>query len=584
MKRFLTGVIFLFSNLFATSQSYADLLPANGADSAKNFAEISLLEDRLRVALEIDFEDFPIFVSAPAQGVDPAAFLSKRVGKTLIVDADGISISPVIRSVEIADRKQRAEAYRPTNVSRQKLLNSSQVIYAVLDYRFEGRPEQLTLTPPLETGGMPAATLGFLADHAGVPITDYRYLSQPEVLRPNWEDPWYTAFDNPNLTRHHKSALLSFMQIRPRQIQHEIIFRLRDLETWTDLDLGDVVSLDGEAMAKVKQQAAEVFAANNPVSSDGILLVPADVRVNQLSVGVSGLNVLENPLSTDRASALLGIVLTYPQSELPQKVEMTWTLFTEEAQSIPVQVSDPAGGLPNRVTVNEPTLSWSNYLVKWTNPAVYSVTTAMNELLAVPYLSILLLVLSAGSIVAAMRKRAPQLFSAVAASALTAAIFLRPMTVDIPIPITGSPEPEFAQIIMDGLLENINVAMLEPNVELLDTALAPFVLQSKIPDVSSEIRRGFSVTLPSGALAQTDAIENIEIQGISSTEPKGGSSILASWTALVSGGHWGHQHQRAVEYRALFDVSQKGGVWYLDGLTVLESKSPEPTPSIPKNS
>lgn len=47
-----------------------------------------------------------------------------------------------------------------------------------------------------------------------VPIIDFRYLGAPARVMLDWDDPWYTKFDNPNLKRH-KSVLLSFIYVEP---------------------------------------------------------------------------------------------------------------------------------------------------------------------------------------------------------------------------------------------------------------------------------------------------------------------------------------------------------------------------------
>jgi hypothetical protein len=41
-------------------------------------------------------------------------------------------------------------------------------------------------------GGMPAVSLDFIAYHKGVPVVDYRYLSEAAKMHLNWEDPWYS--------------------------------------------------------------------------------------------------------------------------------------------------------------------------------------------------------------------------------------------------------------------------------------------------------------------------------------------------------------------------------------------------------
>lgn len=582
MRRLHSGLIVLLGFIGLAEASHADLLPANGADTAANFAEISLLKDRVQVDLEIDFKDLPAFVSPAAPGVDPAAGLSDRLGQTLHITADGIDLPPELQSVEIRDRKQRAAAYRPTNNLIQPQQLSGQVIHAVLSYPFEGRPAKITLTPPMESRDLPAATLGFLADHSGVPVTDYRYLSRAETLRPNWEDPWFSTFDNPNLTRHHKSALMSFLQVQPREVRHEVIFRLKDLETWADLDLGDATTLDAATMQRVILAAEKVFSRHNPLTIDGVSVLPTDAKVNQLSVGVEGLKVLEIPESTDRLSALLGIVLSYPQPTLPDQIEMTWTLFTNDTQTVPVKISDPTGGVPGQVSVSAPTSTWKNYIVSWEDPATAPIMVDTAKNLSIPHISLALLALSIVAGVFAMKGRSRQVMIPLVASACTAAAFLLPSKIDVRVPNPGTPAPQMTTAILSGVLENMDTAMLETQEIDFLSALQPFVTLEAARDVGAEMNRGLSVSLPSGAQAQTETINAIKVEEVTRTND--GHRILASWNAIVSGGHWGHQHRRAIEFRALVDVTEEHGAWKLNGLTILQARTPTIIPAPEANS
>ncbi|MCP4385284.1 MAG: hypothetical protein GY798_28385 [Hyphomicrobiales bacterium] len=125
--------------------------------------------------------------------------------------------------------------------------------------------------------------------------------------------------------------------------------------------------------------------------------------------------------------------------------------------------------------------------------------------------------------------------------------------------------------VVEKILSNISITMLETRSDRFDAAMMPFVEADSIGAVGGEIRRGLSVSLPSGALARVEAVDEIDIQDVSETE--GGSRILASWYAYASGGHWGHQHRRVIEYRALLDVDEKQGVWKLTDLTVLKART-----------
>ena len=111
------------------------------------------------------------------------------------------------------------------------------VVYAELIYPFKGKPPRLTIIPPLDEKGRAIVTIGFIAYHKAVPIIDFRYLGAPAHLTLRWDDPWYSKFDNPNLKRHHKSALMSYLYVEPYEVRHEILTRVRDMERWMDLGL-----------------------------------------------------------------------------------------------------------------------------------------------------------------------------------------------------------------------------------------------------------------------------------------------------------------------------------------------------------
>ena len=124
------------------------------------------------------------------------------------------------------------------------------VLYAEMIYPFKGKPKSITMVPPLDEEGRARVTIGFIAYHKAVPVIDFRYLGSPAKLNLNWADPWYSRFDNPNLKRHHKSALMSYLYVEPHEVRHEVLIRVKDMEEWMDLGLRgkeyiEVDELDG---------------------------------------------------------------------------------------------------------------------------------------------------------------------------------------------------------------------------------------------------------------------------------------------------------------------------------------------------
>lgn len=560
-------LLVVLTPLLATP-AHADLVSPYGGETAPNFAELAVLPDHVHVTLEIDTSDYRAFV-VPDDGSGKG--LAARTGRTFAVSADGVPLAPVGRVVDVRQRRSRPTSALQLPVPPRP--RSLRVVYVELDFPFSDQPRAITFTPPLDASGMSRASIGMLAEHVGVPVTDYRYLSQAETIRLDWGDPWFTAFENPNLTRHHKSPLMSFVTVEPREVRHEVILRVRDLERWVELGpAGD--TLDAAGMAAVKDKAAAFLGGRNPVVIDGRAVRPAHVAVSQITVSAAGLTVLEDAPSTDRNAALLGVVMSYPVPALPAEVTMTWELFPESLSKIPVSVTDPAGGVPGAVTAGEPTATWTNYLRDWHEPAATPVPVERRPGIALPIAAGGLLLVggvAGGAALRAGRSRRRPL-AGLAAAAVAAGVAAVPVAAAVGLSGRAVPGEEAARALTGAMADNIAAALVETQDAGFAAALTPFVAPAEAVEVGGEIRRGFSVTLPSGARARTEAIADVAVETIEPRTGARGGRILGHWTATVSGGHWGHLHRREIRYRALMDVAPSDGVWLLDGLTVLSAE------------
>lgn len=550
------------------TSSFADLVSPYGGETAPSFIEMSVEDDHVLMALEIDTGDYPFFV---AKDDGKGASLAERTGLTLSVQADGVPLSRITRTIDVRPRTLRKTAATPLVAPRPR---SDEVVFIEIEFPFAGQPETITVTPPLDSAGAPLASIGMLAKHKGVPVTDYRYLSQSETIIPNWTDPWFTTFENPNLTRHHKSPLMSFISIEPREVRHEIIFRLRDLENWAQLDFGASKRLTAQDLARVYASAESFIETSNPLVIDGETVLPSSISISRIAIGAEGLQVLPDEAVADRSSMLLGAVLSYPRQSLAHEVALTWEFFPDGVDSVPVTVTDPAGGVPSQANRSSPTVNWTNHLTRWEEPRTSPVVVATA---GTNSLSLVSIALSMGGLLSALvmwrgRGAMRTIGSGVCGACLAAAIVSISVTRPISIGSPHSLDETTVHTVMRGLVENMNVAMLEPELAARETAVAPFVSDDNRAEVLAEMQRGLSVGLPSGALAQADEILDLQVETVSQGQSKNAHQFVAVWTASVSGGHWGHLHRRAVTYRSLVDVSHSGDIWRLDGLTVLSAQ------------
>lgn len=546
----------------------ADLVSPYGGETAPSFAEIRVTDTEIVVALEIDLQDYPHFV-APDDGQGHS--LAARTGARFEVSADGRPLPRRITAIDLRPRIDRQTAASNLYAPRPR---SARVVFVEMRFPFEGQPDAFTFTPPLAETGLPLASLGLLVEHGDVPVTDYRYLSQAETLRPDWSDPWFTRFDNPNLTRHHKSPLMSFLAMEPREVRHEIIFRLTDLENWTGLELTDVPRLTPTDIASVKGTAADFFRSANPLRIDGTLVPPHSAVVQRLTVGAAGLQVLPDDAPGDPATMLFGVVLSWPRPTLPRSVEMTWELFPPNVDAVPVTLSDPAGGVPAQVYPFDPTVTWNNHLKTWSDPRTAPVPVQTSSVLTLPVLAagFVLAALAAGATALRRNGKGKRLILCAAAACAVAAMFTWPLRQPLELPGTARLDEAGSQTVLQAMLDNVSAALLEPTEDTLNSALAPFVAGQNRDPVRTELQRGLTVALPSGARARTDEILDLQVETVSPGERPGSHQILANWTARMSGGHWGHLHTRSVAYRGLMDVSRRGDSWTLDGLTVLSAR------------
>jgi hypothetical protein len=231
--------------LLAASPSRADWINLSGAETSRNIVEVYVEEDRVRLVLEAYIGDLEVFKNLVPDSLlrtkDPkrpplAQRLERFASRTLrVVTETGKVLPATLLKVEPRLRKERFSPFAGmvNPITRQRVAKSptdKRILYAELAYEFGlERPESVTLIPPLDEKGRSRVTIGFITYHKAVPVIDFRYLGAPAKLELNWEDPWYSKFDNPNLKRHHKDALMSFLYVEPREVRHEVLVRVRDL-------------------------------------------------------------------------------------------------------------------------------------------------------------------------------------------------------------------------------------------------------------------------------------------------------------------------------------------------------------------
>ncbi len=597
MSRWLVAIVML---LVAAAAS-ADWINLSGAETAPDIAEITVFDDRVEVALEIYVGDVKTFealipddwLTELAVERPPLAERLRRFSESgLQFVTDGGE--PLLAEVRLIEPRLRKDRYSPfagmvnpyTRRNVPEAPADKRVLYAELVYPFNGpAPGTLTIIPPLDADGRPLVSMGFIVYHRSVPVIDFRYLSAASTLTLD-PDPWYSRFDNPNLKRHHKDALMSFLYIEPYEVRHEILTRVKDLAEWMDLGLRGDRYIEIDELEPLKQRIGEFLLTRNPVTVDGKALKPILDRTNYVKVGLTGIQIMEVPERLEIASAIVGVIFSYITDGMPQQVAVDWELFTDQIQQVPATATDPAGPLPTFLTPDNRVHTWTNFLKDYELPTVRTseVAGSLGEL-QLPVVSLVCLVglVAVAVWILSRRRRAKPLRVplAVCALCLAAAAASYPFArigISRPVLMAGELDDAHATALLQTLLKNVYRAFDFREEEDVYDKLALSVSGDLLTDIYLQNRRSMAIQQAGGAQAR---IKEVEIESASATRIDGEGLAFAlrgTWTALGSVGHWGHVHQRKNRYEAVVSVEAQDGAWKIVDLELRDERRIDQAP------
>jgi hypothetical protein len=595
MKKCLAVGFFWLVYILSTEPGRADWINLTGAETSPNIAEIYIEKNRVRVVLEVFIGDLEVFedlvpddwvrnTEATAEHLSLSERMRRFSSETLRIETPtGENLQATVLKIEPRRRKDRFSPFAGmiNPVTRRRVPQApadKRVLYAELSYPFpigKPPPETLSIVPPLDQQMRARVTIGFIVYHKSVPVIDFRYLGAAAKINLNWDDPWYTKFDNRNLKRHHKDALMSFLYVEPREVRHEALVRVRDLQEWTDLGLkGGAIIGTGE-QALLKKKARAFFEAHNPLRIEGKPFKPASSRAEFLNITLKGLQVIEGEKPLDLSTAVLGIILSYPVKQLPKNVSVKWELFNSHIDRIPMTAIDPVGPLKSFIDRENPNIEWQNFLRKYVEPKVAPVKISDGRSIAVPITS---LILALCALIAAGLVLRPILIprygwaGASLICVVGTVLLMRATIVEVPNPFAGPPAEAAATKIITAVLDNVHTAYLERSEPELEKALNVVVAEGGFADVKAEMTRALAIKVAGGGIARVNAIKGLAVKDIGALDGRSGFRSVVEWTALASAGHWGHAHRRRIRFRALMELQEIDGAWKLSGLTIVDSR------------
>ncbi len=601
-KILLVASVFPFSiavYLANTSDASADFISLSGAENAENIAEIHILEDRVRLQLEVFVRHLEVFgpLVPETMYADPskAALLLEREALFAdkifrVVDEEGNALPARFTLVEPRQRIDRRSPFVGLIDPRTRRPipgppDDKRVLYAEVEYPFEGRrPKALNFVPPLDENGVAQVSIGFIAYHQTVPIIDFRYLGKTAKLALDWQDPWYSRFDNPNLIRHNRSAIASFLYVEPFEVRHEMLVRVRDMSEFVDLGIDDLTEIPAAEASSVKTKIADFLVEQNTVTIDGQARPPIVDRVDFVLAAQRGIQIVEPDADIDLNTAIVGIIFAYIVDGLPQKVDVDWDVFPEAVDKIPATATDPAGPLQTFLTRDDNVHSWTNLLKTYQDPVFVPLDERdVRAKITAPVVTLLLALVGLGVIIGAYRARtAGPLFRAGAIgvsivlfiAAAAGQSFLR---VDVTLPSVLAPRPgaEQAQEMIATLLRNTYRAFDFRKEEAVYDKLATSVSGDLLTDIYLQNRQSFEIRQAGGAQARIKDVEIVTVEPVA-TRDGADLSLRSVWAARGEVDHWGHRHQRRNLYEAIVDLGVIDGAWKIIGFETLEERRIEP--------
>jgi len=589
-------VLFLVVFALSPSPAAADWINLSGAENASNIAEIYIHSDHVQLDLEVFVDDLLVF-----DDLIPDTFFKnikvqrKPLAERLmhfsahgiqIVDDKGRNLQAQVRLVEPRFRKERPSPYagKINPYTRRQIPGppeDKRVLYVELIYPYKDKPDALTFIPPLdEKTGIVKVSLGFVAYHDQVLINDFRFLSEPSTITLDWDDPWYSAFENKALKRWQRGGVMSFLYVEPYEVRHEILARVKDLAAWMDLGLRGDEFIEADENEALKQKVAEFLLKHDKVLVDGKQLKPIVDRTSFVKYTLTLTFFIDQPERMPINTAVIGVIITYLTDGLPQQVTNEWNLWSDRIQKVPADAIDPAGPFPSYLTPDNNVLVWTNYLKTYTVPTVASVDLdATRTTMHIPLASLACLValVPLGIRIRSSRRNGSPIGGQVGMVAVlvVGSLLLYPIlliAVAKPAQLAPRLTDKEAHNVLDSLLNNIYRSFDFREEEDVYDRLATSVSGDLLSDIYLQNRRSLVVTQAGGAQARVKEVEILSVKVASSNASPLGLIFDARWTAMGTVGHWGHIHTRKNQYHANIKVEPVDGAWKITGLELLEEK------------
>jgi hypothetical protein len=446
---------------------------------------------------------------------------------------------------------------------------------ADLRYPLAAPASVLAIAPPAA-----GVSVGLVALHRGVPVSDLAPLQKTLKLTLDGADPWRSRFDDPALVRRHAEPR-SYVYVEPYEVRHELLLRLAELKPWLDLGLKDPRYVEEGEREGLKQAIGAFLLGRNPLAVDGAQAAPQLDRVQFLRFGRAGVLPVDAPGRLDADTVLVGVVLAYLTDGPARSVELRWDL--SGAGAAPRQLSLIRGRetFDGYMSPKQPVFAWSQEESLEAAPAEEAAASALlgkrgaeaGESLAFRAALLAGLTLSLGLAAFASAWLGRRRTSAGLGLLLVLAAALHPRFAVW----AGGAEPGAAKLdeaqakgLLQSLLHNAYRAFQLRGEEKAYDRLSRSLDGDLLDAVYLQQRRAMLRQAEGlGGEGKVDRIEVLESHARPSVGSAGEWQVDARWMAHGTVSHWGHAHERHNLYQARLTLRPADGQWKIVGLEFL---------------
>jgi hypothetical protein len=366
------------------------------------------------------------------------------------------------------------------------------------------------------------------------------------------------------------AAVQSFLVVEPFEVRHEAMLKLAGVSSTLGLTLESTLEID--AQNQVLQKLQQLVLESTKVQIDGETPQALVRRLDFMAVDPTGALPRPNPISESVRDAVVGVVVAYPTASMPRTLSFGWEHLPVGVEAVTTTLIDPETVTSRQLSSAEPTLTWENTLAEDPTPTLAAIKVEPITL-PLPWLSLLLLAISAIMTVGAIRGRRSPISLAIPRVALALAFVIGPLlqsAVALPGSSGRTPSQRQARRILAGLLPNIYRALEFRDESMIYDRLAVSVTGETLTDVYLEQRRTLEVEERGGAQARVEAVEILEADEIQSRDR--GFGVRCKWNVAGMVTHFGHRHFRQNRYDARIEIVPVAGTWKIHRIEILEQE------------